>query len=256
MLVEEAKRRPRNMSPAAPRSPSRRSRQAERDAVNEVRASAVDIAVEAARKLLGDKVDAKAGAELFKSSLRGSEGQAELSRYCRRFDKPPASRRLVLIGRRLRFGLPQCLHRSAAKRSTVPTWRQRASTAVDQHVRIALAVSASSRNGAKDRRCRRGAAARGRRSPRGGARSRSPYAPRSRSWTGPAAALHHAVAHHLGDDRGGGDRLRALVALDQRPAVAGQAGRHVAAVGQRQQRLSRQAAERRAASLPGWRAGC
>jgi F-type H+-transporting ATPase subunit b len=44
--------------------------QAERDAVNEVRASAVDIAVEAARKLLGDKVDAKTGAELFKSSLQ------------------------------------------------------------------------------------------------------------------------------------------------------------------------------------------
>ena len=44
--------------------------QAERDAVNEVRASAVDIAVEAARKLLGDKVDTKTGAELFKSSLR------------------------------------------------------------------------------------------------------------------------------------------------------------------------------------------
>ena len=38
--------------------------QAERDAVNEVRASAVDIAVEAARALLAGKVDAKAGAEL------------------------------------------------------------------------------------------------------------------------------------------------------------------------------------------------
>jgi F-type H+-transporting ATPase subunit b len=44
--------------------------QAERDAVNEVRASAVDIAIEAARKLLGDKVDAKTGTELFKSSLQ------------------------------------------------------------------------------------------------------------------------------------------------------------------------------------------
>jgi F-type H+-transporting ATPase subunit b len=44
--------------------------QAERDAVNEVRAKAVDIAVEAARKLLGDTVDAKAGADLFKTSLQ------------------------------------------------------------------------------------------------------------------------------------------------------------------------------------------
>ncbi|QPC88637.1 F0F1 ATP synthase subunit B [Mesorhizobium sp. NBSH29] len=43
--------------------------QAERDAVNEVRSSAVDIAVEAARKLLGDNIDAKASAELFKASL-------------------------------------------------------------------------------------------------------------------------------------------------------------------------------------------
>ncbi|MEW6634937.1 MAG: F0F1 ATP synthase subunit B [Pseudomonadota bacterium] len=43
--------------------------QAEREAVSEVRASAVDIAVEAARALLGAKVDAKAGADLFKSAL-------------------------------------------------------------------------------------------------------------------------------------------------------------------------------------------
>ena len=44
--------------------------QAERDAVAEVRASAVDIAIEAARKVLADKVDARTGAELFASSLQ------------------------------------------------------------------------------------------------------------------------------------------------------------------------------------------
>ena len=43
--------------------------QAERDAVAEVRATAVDIAVEAARKLLGDKVDSKTANALFASSL-------------------------------------------------------------------------------------------------------------------------------------------------------------------------------------------
>jgi len=43
--------------------------QAERDAINEVRSSAVDIAVEAARKVIGDKVDTKTGAALFKTSL-------------------------------------------------------------------------------------------------------------------------------------------------------------------------------------------
>lgn len=44
--------------------------QAERDAVTEVRSSAVDIAIEAARKLLADNPEIKAGEELFKSSLK------------------------------------------------------------------------------------------------------------------------------------------------------------------------------------------
>jgi F-type H+-transporting ATPase subunit b len=44
--------------------------QAEREAIGEVRASAVDIAVEAARTLLAGKIDAKAGADLFKASLQ------------------------------------------------------------------------------------------------------------------------------------------------------------------------------------------
>lgn len=43
--------------------------QAERDAVNEVRATAVDIAIEAARKVLAAKVDAGAEAALFSSSV-------------------------------------------------------------------------------------------------------------------------------------------------------------------------------------------
>ncbi|MER8422991.1 F0F1 ATP synthase subunit B [Mesorhizobium sp. M1403] len=44
--------------------------QAEREAIGEVRASAVDIAVEAARALLAGKIDAKAGADLFNASLQ------------------------------------------------------------------------------------------------------------------------------------------------------------------------------------------
>jgi F-type H+-transporting ATPase subunit b len=43
--------------------------QAERDAVNEVRARAVDLAVESARTVLASQVDAKADASLFTSSL-------------------------------------------------------------------------------------------------------------------------------------------------------------------------------------------
>ena len=43
--------------------------QAERDAVAEVRAAAVDIAVEAARKVLGDRMTGELNAELFRNSL-------------------------------------------------------------------------------------------------------------------------------------------------------------------------------------------
>lgn len=44
--------------------------QAQRDAVAEVRSIAVDVATEAARAVLAAKVDAKAGADLFKDSLK------------------------------------------------------------------------------------------------------------------------------------------------------------------------------------------
>lgn len=43
---------------------------AEREAVNEVRANAVDIAIEAARTVLAGKVDAKADADLFRNALK------------------------------------------------------------------------------------------------------------------------------------------------------------------------------------------
>lgn len=43
--------------------------QAERDAVNEVRARAVDLAVESARTVLASQIDAKADATIFASSL-------------------------------------------------------------------------------------------------------------------------------------------------------------------------------------------
>jgi len=44
--------------------------QAERDAVSEVRSSAVDIAIEAARSVLAGKVDARTDADLFKASVQ------------------------------------------------------------------------------------------------------------------------------------------------------------------------------------------
>ena len=64
---------------AAPRWPSRRSRQAEREAVNEVRASAVDIAVEAARTLLADQGRRRDRRRPVQVLARGRQGQAELS---------------------------------------------------------------------------------------------------------------------------------------------------------------------------------
>jgi F-type H+-transporting ATPase subunit b len=51
--------------------------QAEREAIAEVRSNAVDLAVEAARKVLGDKVDTRADADLFKASL--AEVKAKLN---------------------------------------------------------------------------------------------------------------------------------------------------------------------------------
>ncbi len=50
---------------------------AERDAVNEVRATAVDVAIAASRTLLEGKMDAKAGADMFKAAL--SEVKAKLN---------------------------------------------------------------------------------------------------------------------------------------------------------------------------------
>lgn len=70
LLVAEAQKRTEEYVARRAALAEQKIGQAERDAVNEVRASAVDIAVEAARKLLGDKVDAKVDADLFKTSLQ------------------------------------------------------------------------------------------------------------------------------------------------------------------------------------------
>lgn len=50
-------------------------KQAEADAINEVRASAVDVAIAAAEKLIAAKVDQKAAGDIFKSSLVELKGQ-------------------------------------------------------------------------------------------------------------------------------------------------------------------------------------
>lgn len=68
-LVEEARQKTEEFVRRRSAMAEEKIAQAERDAVNDVRATAVDIATEAARKLLELKVDAKAGADLFKSSL-------------------------------------------------------------------------------------------------------------------------------------------------------------------------------------------
>lgn len=70
MLAEEAKQRTEDYVTRRTALAEQKIGQAERDAVAEVRSSAVDLAVEAARKLMAGHADAKAGADLFKASLQ------------------------------------------------------------------------------------------------------------------------------------------------------------------------------------------
>jgi F-type H+-transporting ATPase subunit b len=69
VLVDEAKARTEDYVKRRTALAEQKIAQAEREAVNEVRANAVDIAVEAARTLLAGRVDAAADAELFRDSL-------------------------------------------------------------------------------------------------------------------------------------------------------------------------------------------
>lgn len=70
MLLDEAQKKTEDYVARRTALAEQKIEQAEREAVNEVRSSAVDIAVEAARKLLADNPEIKAGEELFKSSLK------------------------------------------------------------------------------------------------------------------------------------------------------------------------------------------
>ena len=69
-IVEDAKKKTEEYVTRRTALAETKIAQAEREAVNEVRSRAVDIAVEAARKILADKVDVKASGDLFKMSLQ------------------------------------------------------------------------------------------------------------------------------------------------------------------------------------------
>lgn len=69
VIVREAKERTEDYVTRRTALAEQKIAQAERDAVAEVRTSAVEIAVAAAGKLLAEKVDNKADAALFKASL-------------------------------------------------------------------------------------------------------------------------------------------------------------------------------------------
>lgn len=77
VLAEEAHKRTEEYVARRTALAEQKIGQAEREAIAEVRSSAVDLAVEAARKVLGDKVDAKVGSDLFKASL--AEVKAKLN---------------------------------------------------------------------------------------------------------------------------------------------------------------------------------
>jgi F-type H+-transporting ATPase subunit b len=70
MLVDEAKKKTEEYVARRTALAENKIAQAERDAVNEVRGRAVDIAVAAAGNILATKVDATADAALFKSALQ------------------------------------------------------------------------------------------------------------------------------------------------------------------------------------------
>lgn len=70
LFVEDAKAKAEDYVARRTASAEQRIAQAERDAVNEVRSLAADIAVEAARRTIAAKVDAKTTASLFESSLQ------------------------------------------------------------------------------------------------------------------------------------------------------------------------------------------
>ena len=69
MIVEEANQKTEEYVARRAALAEQKIGQAERDAVNEVRARAVDVAIEAARTVLAGKVDGKADAELFRKSV-------------------------------------------------------------------------------------------------------------------------------------------------------------------------------------------
>ena len=69
VLREEAKAKTEEYVSRRTAMAEQKIRQAENDAINEVRASAVDLAIVAAEKLIGSKVDSKTSGELFKASL-------------------------------------------------------------------------------------------------------------------------------------------------------------------------------------------
>jgi F-type H+-transporting ATPase subunit b len=69
VLREEAKAKTEEYVTRRTAMAEQKIRQAEADAINEVRASAVDLAIAATEKLISSKVDSNASGELFKASL-------------------------------------------------------------------------------------------------------------------------------------------------------------------------------------------
>lgn len=77
VLAEEARKRSEDYVARRTAVAEQKIAQAEREAIAEVRGSAVDLAVEAASKVLSDKVDTRIDAELFKATL--AEVKAKLN---------------------------------------------------------------------------------------------------------------------------------------------------------------------------------
>ncbi len=181
MLVEDAQKKTEEYVARRTALAEQKIGQAERDAVNEVRASAVDIAVEAARKLLGRQGRRQDQRRSVQDLAAGGEGQAELSRRSRMSLKSRLGNQAAFLLCRI----CRISHRALFEASRQPRLDMKVASAMPRrligfgHLRLA------------EPERREGEAVQPREAPciarsrRGGARWRSPYALRSRSGRGP-----------------------------------------------------------------------
>ncbi len=204
MLTAEAKQKTDEFVARRTALSEQKIAQAESDAITAVRSAAVDLAVAAAESVIAAKSDAAVQNKLFSQATQRRQGAPELSGLSDTIERGRLLPAFFYGLARARLGgrsfLPQRPKAHAVQRAGA------------MHVD----------GGTVFRRCIACVKTK----------------PIGRE--GQMGARHHPVAGDLGDDRGGRDRDRAGVTLDDRLAGANQAGRNVAAISQHHLRPHRQ----------------